>query len=203
MITPVCPPHLSPPRRSRCGVLLGTALSLGLLGVGAAQAAVEQSAEDGFLVVHTIITRVSPLHAYLAITQPSKWWLADHTWSGSAANLTLEARPGGCFCETWKGGGVQHMRVVWVTPPSELRLEGSLGPLQSMGLSGLLRFEIAPQDAGSSVRLSYRVSGDSLQSLTALAPAVDGVLGAQLGSLQRLLNAPAGEPPVTARGNTN
>ena len=34
--------------------------------------------------------------------------------------------------------GVEHLRVVFVAPPSTLRLGGALGPLQGSGLSGSL-----------------------------------------------------------------
>jgi hypothetical protein len=108
----------------------------------------------------------------------------------------MDARAGGCFCEKWKRGSVEHLRVVWATAPSELRLRGGLGPLQGMGVEGLLTIEIAPQAAGATIRMSYRVSGDSLQSLTALAPVVDGVLAAQLASLKSLLDGP---PPGALR----
>ena len=47
-----------------------------------------------------------------------------------AANLSLDAAPGGCFCERLpNGGGVEHMRVTYVEPGKRIVLTGSLGPL--------------------------------------------------------------------------
>ncbi len=155
-----------------------------------ARAAVSQSADDAFTVVHSASVSVSPLHVWLTLTRPSRWWDSAHTWSGDAANLNIDTRAGGCFCENWKGGSVEHMRVVWVTAPSELRLSGGLGPLQSMAVDGLLSFTIKPQDAGSVIELVYHVSGDSTHQLSQISAAVDGVLGAQLQRLQKLLDAP-------------
>ena len=51
-----------------------------------------------------------------------------------AKNLSIDARPGGCFCEKLpNGGGVEHARVVYVAPREVLRLSGALGPLQGVG----------------------------------------------------------------------
>ncbi len=124
------------------------ASSIALLLPGSVHAAVVQSARDGFEIAHSIETTATPLHAYLAVTQPSRWWDPAHTWSGDADNLQLDARAGGCFCEKWKGSSVEHLHVVWATPPTELRLQGGLGPLQALGADGLLRIVIEPLAAG-------------------------------------------------------
>ena len=60
----------------------------------------------------------------------AQWWSKDHTYSGDAARMSLQLRPGGCFCETLDGGGgIEHMRVTFVQPGERVVLTGSLGPL--------------------------------------------------------------------------
>lgn len=157
------------------------------LSAAAAHAEVKQSAADGFLVAHQVSVPVPPERAFAALAQIGKWWNPQHTWSGDAANLSLEPKAGTCYCERWNGGEAEHMRVVFVVDGKTLRLQGGLGPLQGMGLYGILEWNVAAAEPGSTIALTYRVSGDSLSDLTALVPAVDGVLGEQMGRLQRYL----------------
>jgi hypothetical protein len=71
------------------------------------------------------------------IVQPATWWDSRHTWSGSAANLSLAAASGGCFCERLpNGGSVLHMSTVNAVPNQKLVLFGALGPLQTSGAAG-------------------------------------------------------------------
>src|SRR5438445_7715219 len=68
----------------------------------------------GFNVSQAVQVRLPPPEALAAFTRVSGWWMADHTYSGNPANLTLDARPGGCLCERFpSGGGVEHMRVTY------------------------------------------------------------------------------------------
>ena len=76
-----------------------------------------------------------PEEVFRALTEDvGQWWDSNHTYSGSSANLSLDPRPGGCFCEQIEGGGVQHMEVSQVWPGKTLVLLGGLGPLQPMGV---------------------------------------------------------------------
>ncbi len=57
---------------------------------------------------------------------------------GSAANLSLEARAGGCWCERLAdGGSVEHLRVLLVSPGRMLRMRGALGPFQGLAVDGV------------------------------------------------------------------
>ncbi len=117
------------------------------------------------------------------------WWHPEHTWSGAASNLSLNARAGGCFCERLpNGGSVEHARVVFVKPPEVLRLQGALGPLQDMGVLGVLTFKVAPAAEGSTVTLTYTVNGNLPADPKGLAAAVDQVLTQQLDRLTRYLD---------------
>jgi uncharacterized protein YndB with AHSA1/START domain len=161
-------------------------LVLSALAAAPAMAEVTSVAADGFVSEHRMVLAADPARVYRALTdEVAAWWDAAHSYSGDAANFSLDARAGGCFCEALpNGGSVEHMRVVFAQPGRMLRMQGGLGPLQSMGLSGSMSFELTPDDAGRTV-LSYRyaVSGASISDLAKLAEPVDRV---QLGQLTRL-----------------
>ena len=83
---------------------------------------------------------------------------------------------------------MEHLRVVFVAPPSTLRLGGALGPLQGSGLSGSLTFALAARpDGGTRIRMDYVVGGYLPGGFESMAPAVDAVLGEQLERLRRRL----------------
>ena len=66
------------------------------------------------------------------------------------ANMRIEPKPGGCFCEAVpagrrSGGEIEHMRVIYVAPGSTLRMSGGLGPLQSEAVTGVLTMTLGPK----------------------------------------------------------
>lgn len=121
---------------------------------------------------------------------PAHWWNSDHTFSGSAANLSLEARAGGCWCETLPdGGSVQHMTVSYVAPGKVLRLRGALGPLGALPVEGVMTWTLKSAGGGTDIALSYAISGTSVQGFDSLSKAVDGVLAETVASLKKLLES--------------
>jgi hypothetical protein len=83
-----------------------------------------------------------------------------HTFSHDAKNLTLDAKPGGCFCERLPdGGGVQQMSVVYASTNKLLRLTGAIGPLQEAALTGTMTWNLSPAGDGTTVELTYTVGG--------------------------------------------
>lgn len=164
-------------------------LLAGLLACcGSVQAGVKTATANSFVVEHKVPLAATPARAYQALTEVGRWWNPEHSWSGKAGNMTLDARAGGCFCEALpEGGSVQHLQVVFAAPAKMLRLRGALGPLQSEGVEGSLTFELTPVEEGaaSELLLRYIVSGYSpLMPLNEWAPAVDGVLLEQVTRLQ-------------------
>lgn len=127
------------------------------------------------------------------LIKPSVWWDSRHTWSTNAANLTLDARAGGCFCEILPDpaspkaaprGSVEHMRVVYVERPRALRMVGALGPLQADAANATLTMQLkAGEKGGTQVLLEYVVSGYTRTPFEKLAPAVDAMLGEQVRRL--------------------
>jgi len=81
------------------------------------------------------------------------------------------------------------MQVVFVDPPRLLRMIGGLGPLQGMGLSGVLEWRMTAVEGGTRITLWYRAGGYAPDDLGKLAAVVDGVQALQLGGLADYLRA--------------
>jgi len=134
----------------------------------------------------------SPERAWNALVRIGDWWGNEHTYSGNGRNMRLEARPGGCWCERWRDGGIEHGRVLLVMNREgvrTLRIEAPLGPLQEMAVNGILTFTIAPDAAGAKIDMTYRVSGDASLALDHVGPGVNNVMMEQYGRLIRLVTS--------------
>lgn len=165
-------------------VLVALAFALAPL----AHAAVVESSASSLQVRHTLTIAAKPEKVWQSLLHVEQWWSGAHTYSGNAANLRLEPRAGGCFCETLpNGGGVVHMTVVNLRPNAQLTLSGALGPLQTSGATGAMTFTIAPAASGSTLTLTYNIGGYLAGGLDKVAAPVDTVLGEQLARLQRVV----------------
>ena len=154
----------------------------------AAQAEVVSATPAGFEVASKVVVVVPPAEAYAALGRIGEWWNPAHSYSGSGANLSVDLRAGGCFCEKLPGGGgIEHMRVVLAWPGKMLRLSGGLGPLQGEGASGALTWTLKPVDGGTEIVQSYVVGGYIRAGADKLAPVVDQVMGEQLERLKARL----------------
>jgi uncharacterized protein YndB with AHSA1/START domain len=156
-----------------------------------AQAAITDSSASGFTLENTETVPVDAQTAWQALVdEVGAWWPADHTWWGAEGTLSIEPRAGGCFCERKGEAEAQHLLVTFVEPGKLLRLTGGLGPLQGMGLHGVLEFRLASGAAGgTSITMLYRAGGYTPDDLSQFAPVVDGVQALQLGGLARHLRA--------------
>lgn len=154
-----------------------------LLGAGTSLAAAEvaSSASNGFVVRHAFIVDAAPQEAYRRFVDIRGWWDSEHTFSGSAANLILSPRPGGCWCEKMPDNGfVRHMDVIYAAPGKALRMSGGLGPLQTMAVTAAADVQFAADGQKTRVTFTYAVGGYAPNGLGELAPVVDGVLANQL-----------------------
>ena len=161
------------------------ALIPALAVAGPAAAEVKSITANGFEVASTATIAAPPDRVYAALGEVGRWWSPSHTFSKDAANLSLELRAGGCFCERLKNNGsVQHMQVVYAAPGVGLRLRGALGPLQTEGVDGALSWTLKPAGGGTGVTLSYVVGGYIRGGVEQWAPRVDRVLDEQLQRLK-------------------
>jgi len=134
----------------------------------------------------------APDRAWSALTRLGDWWNSEHTYSGNAHNLRLDPRAGGCWCEQWREGSVQHGRVLLVMNHDgvrTLRVDAPLGPLQEMAVNAVLTFTVAPDPAGAKIEMTYRVSGDASLGLDQVGPGVNAVIMEQYGRLIRLVTS--------------
>jgi uncharacterized protein YndB with AHSA1/START domain len=155
---------------------------------GQAAAEVVSLAGNGFEVRETAHVAVSPDKVYAMLLQPARWWSSEHTFSGNAANLILDARAGGCWCETLPGGGsVEHLRVVYVSPGKTLRLRGALGPFQGLAVDGVMTWSVKSAAGGTDVSLTYAVGGYAAQGFGELSKMTDQVLGEQFERLKKVV----------------
>lgn len=181
--------------------IIASALLLALVTIATPAAAKVASASDaGFAVSQDYDIAVPPEALWAMLVQPGLWWSAEHSWSGDAANLSLNPVAGGCFCEKllkpgtaldhkdeikYRADTVEHARVIYAQSGKILRLSGALGPLQSEAVTGTLSFTLMPGPANSSkLKMDYVVGGYSRIPLTSVAPAVDKVMGEQMVRLK-------------------
>ena len=150
-----------------------------------ASAAIVDATASGFTIENTVEVPADAMTAWKALVDDvGAWWPRDHTWWGEASELTIEPRAGGCFCERNGAQQAQHLQVTFVDPGKLLRLAGGLGPLQGMGLHGVLEFRLAPgANGGTTITLFYRAGGYTPEDLARFAPVVDQVQALQLGGL--------------------
>src|SRR5262249_11154888 len=136
---------------------------------------------------------------FRALTEEvGRWWDPAHSYSHEAANFSIDARPGGCFCERLSDGGVAHMTVVFVKHNALLRMVGGLGPLQSMAVSGSMTFTLTDAGNGTLLKYQYAVGGYAADGVDQLAEPVDRVQQGQLLRLQRYIETgnPAAVTPA-------
>jgi uncharacterized protein YndB with AHSA1/START domain len=148
-----------------------------------------ESTAAGFLVRNTAAINAPPATVYAALTDGvARWWDPVHTFSHDARNLSVDAAPGGCFCERLPdGGGVQHMRVIFASPGKMLRLTGAIGPLQEAALAGTMSWNLSPTGGGTTVEMIYTIGGFRAGGFRDIPTVVDGVLRGQLARLKALV----------------
>lgn len=153
-----------------------------------ARAEVTRSQADGFVSTHRLVIAAPPDKVWDTIATPALWWSKDHSYSGNAANLSWDTRPGGCWCEKWAGGAVEHGRTLYAVRGQALRLSGAFGPLQSGAVTATMSFVLTPQGQGKGqgtvLTVTYVVGGFHPAGLDTLAAPVDAVLAAQMPGLK-------------------
>ena len=164
---------------------LFAALILSLLSI-TAHADVTGASPGGFMIEHELVIDAHRGRVWqAAIHEVGQWWHDDHTISGDASRMSIEARPLGCFCEDLGGNnGVVHLVVTSVSSNSMLRMSGGLGPLGLMGVSGSMTWEFFDAGQSTRVKFTYAVGGYRPGGLDGVAVPVDYVIGEALALLK-------------------
>lgn len=172
--------------------LVGTiAFAVSALLAAGAQAEVRLATPGALVVEHRFQVNATPEAAWAVLVHPERYWPNDHTWSGSAANLSLVPEAGGCYCERWTGGSAQHGSVVMAVPGKQLRIRGALGPFQEMPVTGVLTVTLAATSGGTEATVTYRLGGDESLKLGDMAAVVDPVVRQQFAGFAALASVPA------------
>ncbi|HET7809301.1 MAG TPA: SRPBCC domain-containing protein [Steroidobacteraceae bacterium] len=154
----------------------------------ASSADVLETSPNAFTVESSVLVKGAPDAVYAALIKPGTWWDPAHTWSGDARNLSIDARAGGCFCETLpNGGSVEHARVIFAQPGKLLRFDAALGPFQAMPVKGVLTFSFKIEEGNTRVTVNYRVAGTFTMESAQLAPGADGMLAGQMQRFKRFI----------------
>lgn len=153
----------------RCLVLVG------LCAPFVAAADVVESSATHYVLRHEATSTLSADALWQRLIEPASWWHPDHTYSGDAANLSLELKPGGLWAETWDAGAVTHGTVMLVETGSVLRLDAPFGPLAGVGAHTVWTITIEADGDGSRVVFDEVSSGPPTAKMDELAGAVDYV----------------------------
>ena len=140
-----------------------------LIATGVALGEPSAVSPAGFLVTQRHEVHASPQQVFEAIGRIGQWWNDAHTYSGHAANLSLNLVSGGCFCEKWDGNSVQHAQVIQARRGSLVRLQGGLGPLQPLPVNAILTFAMATVGDKTQLTVTYAVAGNNDAALDKLA----------------------------------
>lgn len=173
---------------------LVAALIVTALTATAARASVVETGANGFAIAVTAHVAAAPDAVFATLIHPETWWNPAHTFSGSAANLTMDARAGGCFCEIWKQGSVRHATVAYAQPDKVLRLRGPFGPFQGQGVASALTFTLKPEGEGTALKLEDIVGGYIKGGFTGWPQAADGMLTDLVAHLKARAEANAKRP---------
>jgi hypothetical protein len=194
------PRNCAKPARGLLHLAAGAALAFALIQCDRASAEITDAASNGFTIVERAHVDAAGDRVYAALIAPQRWWSSEHTFSGSAANMSLDARAGGCWCEALPGGGsVLHMTVVYAAPGKGLRLRGSLGPFQTMAAEGAMVWSLTPTAGGTDVTMTYAVAGYLKDGFDNISHGADGVLAEQLARLKHTVETGS---PESLKENT-
>jgi uncharacterized protein YndB with AHSA1/START domain len=165
------------------GLVLGIAI---VCAPVAASGEVTDRTPSGFTIKVVIDITAPPETVWDSLVRHvGDWWDKEHTYSGDAKNLSIAARPGGCFCETLpNGGGVEHAAVIYVDPRSILRMRGALGPLQEGGIAGSITWRLEQAVQGTRLTFTHAAGGYYAGGMDKLADIVDTVLAHQVMRLK-------------------
>lgn len=151
-----------------------------------ANAEIVDVSATGFEIRQQVRIAAAPEKVWETLLLPARWWSSDHSFSGSAANIAIDPRVGGCWCETLpNGGGVRHMELTQIAPPKSLVFRGALGPFYNLAADGALSFALAANGAETDVTVVFRTGGYVKDGFQKWAVAVDGVFAQQMGNLKK------------------
>ncbi|MBI1211173.1 MAG: ATPase [Alphaproteobacteria bacterium] len=170
-------------------------LNVGLVAIamvagaaGGAHADVTDVSPTGFQLQVKAHIAAAADKVYATIVEPAKWWNPGHTWSKNAANLSIDAKAGGCFCEALPGGGsVEHLSVATAMPGKLLRMRGALGPFQGSGLAGSMSWEMTGAGQETDLVVTYDLGGHMVGGFGEWPQKADAMVSEQVARLKKFI----------------
>jgi hypothetical protein len=165
--------------------------ALALLTASSAAAEVIARTADSFTLRYEMGAEIDPSDIPGSLVDVGRWWDSAHTYSGDAANITVDLTPGGCWCEKLADGAqFEHARVVSIAA-DRIVFDAPFGPLKGKATSAVLMVSWPPAAAGWTPTWVMTVEGPGLG---AMADDVDSVMGAGFQRWLRYLER--GEAPA-------
>ena len=140
---------------------------------------VTESSSNGFTISLSQESRRSDAELWERLQHPENWWSSAHSWSGDAANMSVEMRAGGCWCERVGDGVAVHGRIIRIDSGHAILFDAPLGPLNDAAVATRLSWRVENQR----VIWRYQVYGALPMPTEQLTPLVEGVLAEQLRRL--------------------
>ncbi|MBW8303021.1 MAG: hypothetical protein K0M78_03580 [Brevundimonas sp.] len=170
------------------------ALVLALSAAPAAAEVVVRTA-DSFILRYEMAAEIDPADIPGALENVGRWWDGAHTFSGDAANITIDLSPGGCWCERLADGtAFDHGRTVSMSE-EQIVFDAPFGPLRGKAAKAVLTMTWPSPHGVRSQTWEMVVEGPGLG---AMADAVDGGVGD--GFQRWVRNLEPGEAPTTPSG---
>lgn len=157
--------------------MLRSLIAAAVLALSTTPAAAEVIARtaDSFTLRYAAGAEIAPEDIPGALKDLPKWWDPAHTYSGSAANLSLDLTPGGCWCEKLADGtDFDHGRTV-AAEADRFVFNAPFGPLRGKTTRAELTVTWPGADRGWTPTWTMVVEGPGIG---AMADGVDAVMGA-------------------------
>jgi uncharacterized protein YndB with AHSA1/START domain len=167
-------------------LFVAAALLCALAPLRVARAEVVAAESSGFITRATVSIQAGPEQVYSRFAEVGRWWNDAHTWSGKAANMSMELAPGGCWCEKLQNDGfIEHGRLIYLDRGKMLRFRAALGPMHEAAAVGTMTVTFEPEPGGKTkLTLTYAAMlFQPAKGAAPLAPLVDQVM---LEQVQRL-----------------
>lgn len=171
------------------------ALILGLAGslvvAASAQAEVIERSANRFVLRYQAPVDATVHDIQMGLVALPVWWDSNHTYSGDAANLSLDLAPDGCWCERLADGtDFDHGRTVLADDEGAM-FAAPFGPLRGRTQRADLDMSWPLVDGYRQLTWDFVVEGENIG---AMADAVDGVMEAGYARFVSHLAGPAIAP---------